>query len=187
MRFEFQKKSACIAVAWFVAGLLLTGCAANQPPCTQFRDPQPQITLGVDAQDLMTTADAAVASLLESGVFDRGAHHPAVLSFGRFVNNTVQNIDMTLLTGQICATLVKTGKVAVAEKGHNAVDSSSRSDALLPPDFTLSGSVVETRERSGGINQSTYTFQYSLADSNNLIIWAENKTINKTTRRNPGL
>jgi PBP1b-binding outer membrane lipoprotein LpoB len=190
-RFESVNKSECIAVAWFVAGLLLTGCAAKPtcyPPSLGLEHSQKPVTMGIDAQDFTVAANYAVASLLESGVFDRAPHHPAVLAVGKFFNETSQQLDTSLLPSQICAALLKTGKVVLPEKGQNAVDSLSHSDALSRPDFTLSGSVVETRERAWKITQSIYVFQFSLADSNSLTVWAENKEITKqAARHKPGL
>lgn len=131
-------------------------------------------------RDLTTAAAAAVQSLLESGVFDRAPHHPAVLGIGRFANATSHMFDASLLTGQISSLLVKTGKVVVSDLEQPATGSSSRSD------FTLSGSVHEigaNRVESYGVTrqQTTYVFQFSLADSNNLIVWAENKEISRIT------
>ena len=124
-------------------------------------------------------AEAAVQSLVDSSVFERGPRHPAVLAIGKLVNETSQQLNTSLLTGQIRAALLQTGRVAVADMEPKAVDSSSHIKALSHPDFTLSGRVVESRSRTGSITQSTYAFQFSLADSDGLKVWEENKIITK--------
>lgn len=144
-------------------------------------NPQPRITLGVDAQDLMVVANAAVDSLLESGILDRTAHHPAVLGIGRYVNNTSRLFDTSSLTSEISGALLKSGKVVVAREELNTTD--TRFEPT--PDFILSGKVVQMIQRKGNVTQSTFVFHFSLADSNNLTVWEEDKEISKLTRRNP--
>ena len=185
-RSESLEKQTRIAYACLAAGLLLTGCATKHPTPNQTTPSHGDVTMGLDAQDLMVASDAAVPSLLESGIFDRATRRPAMLGIGRFENRTSGSFDMDLLTGQIRSALLETGKVVVVERGHNATDSSSQADALSRPDFTLSGKVIESRARTGSVNQSTYIFQFSLTDSNNLTVWAKEQEISKFTRRNPG-
>ena len=165
----------------FLASLLLTGCTANHQGSVRLADPSSHspVTMGIDTRDLMMAAEAAVQSILDSHVFERGPHHPAVLEIGKLVNGTSQQLDTSLLTGQIRASLLKTGTVAVADMEPEAVDSSSHIKALSHPDFTLSGRVVESRSRTGSITQSTYVFQFSLTDNNGLHVWEENKIITK--------
>jgi len=145
---------------------------------------QNPVTMRVDKQDLDTAANGAVQSLLASGVFDRVPHNPAVLSFGRIVNNTAQYIDMDLVTGAIRASLVKTGKVVVSGKGQNTLDTMPVTGSTSRPDFTLAGKLIETIDHTGNINQSSYVFQFSLADSNNLMVWEDEKTITKLSNSN---
>lgn len=145
---------------------------------------QHPVAMRVDTQDIGTAANGAIQSLLASGVLDRVPHNPAVLSFGRIVNNTAQYIDMDLVTGAIRASLVKTGKVAVSGKGQNTLDTMPVTGSTSRPDFTLAGKLIETIDHTGNINQSSYVFQFSLADSNNLIVWEDEKKITKLSNSN---
>lgn len=187
MQFGTVERLALAACSSLVVGLLLTGCTSTRPKSAALSDFQNTVTVGVDTHDLMAAAEAAVASLLGAGIFDRAPHHPAMLAISRFRNDTSQQFDMGLLTGQIGATLLKTGKVVLAGMDPKFTEPPPPVDGLARPDFTLSGSVVETIEHRRSIKQSTYVFQFALADSNGLVVWEECKTITKTTRRNAAL
>ena len=104
------------------------------PQSPQVGHTQNPVTIGVDAQDMTLLADAAVASLLESGILDRAPHQPAA-PVPRFVNNTSRQLDFTLLPSQISATLLKASNVVAAEKGHDALDKASVSDSAIPSRF----------------------------------------------------
>ena len=134
---------------------------------------------GLNMEDLMTVANQTVAVLLESGIFDRAPNHPAVLATGMFSNNTSQHFDMSLLTGEVRAGLLQTGKVVMSTVEPKAAESSPYADTLSRPDFVLSGRVVEMFLRTGVSKQLTYVFQFSLNDSNDLAIWEHNVTITK--------
>jgi hypothetical protein len=183
-RFASFDKLTGLAFASLAAGWLVTGCVSNQPACRPPMDSQFRVTSGVDAQNLTVVANFALNSLLESGILDRTAHHPAVLGIGRYVNNTVQPFDSDLLTRQISVALLKMGKIVVAQQKQNTTDTTFEPT----PDFVLSGKVVQMIQSIGNVGQSTFVFQFSLSDSNNLTVWAENKEITKiTARKNLGL
>ena len=177
------KKLACVASGWLVVGLLFAGCAADHSTPVEVKHSPNSVATGVDTQDLMMAAEAAVASLLESGVLDHAPRHPAVLSIGLFANNTSQNFDTRLLTHRILTHLVNSGKVVTAEKEADAVDSQSRPDTLARIDFVLSGRIIQTILNTRSVHQSTYTFQFSLADRDGLIVWKEEKQVTKLTKR----
>jgi len=170
-----------LAFASLTAGWLVTGCVSNQlcnPPLNRGT----RIIAEVDAQDLTVVADAAVESLLESGILDHAAHHPAVLGIGRYVNNTAQLFNSDVLSHQISVALVKTGKVVVDQR--RQIPTATTFEPT--PDFILSGKVTQMMQSTGNVEQaSTFVFQFSLSDSNNLTVWAENKEITKTIQRTP--
>ena len=174
----FDKLTGLVWV-FLAAGWLVTGCASNQPGSQTSKNPQPRI----DAQDLSLVAEAAVNSLLASGILDRTTHHPSLLGIGRYLNNTAQCFDSEVLTRKISVTLIKMGKVVVVQSKQNTNDT-----VFEPtPDFILSGKVTQMIQSTGSKGQSAFVFQFSLSDSNHQIVWAENKEITKTTRRNLGL
>lgn len=184
LRFVSGNKLARMACGGLAAGSVLTGCEGlivRQMAC-----PAPHDPCGLSLQDVPLAAEVAVQSLLVSSVFDRVPHHPAVLAIGRFENHTSRHLDTSLLTGQISAALLQSGKVVVAKMEPQSVDASAGSAELARPDFTLSGRVFETIERSGRFIQSTYVFQLSLTDSNGVAVWAESKTITKQGKRATG-
>ena len=78
-RYVSFDKLTGLALAFLAAGLLVTGCASNQPGSQSLKNLQPRI----DAQDLSLVTESAVNSLLDSGILDRTTHHPAVLGIGR--------------------------------------------------------------------------------------------------------
>ena len=188
MRFVSVSRLALAACGCLAVGLLLAGCKGFlHNPVVQCPPPPAATAGGIDMQDLMMAAEEAVASLLELGIFDRAPHHPAVLAISRFHNATSQQLDMSLLPGLIRASLLKTGKVVGVDMEPKAGEPTPHVDAIARPELTLSGSVVDTIERRGSIKQSTYVFQFALAESNGLAVWSENKAITKTTRRNAAL
>lgn len=177
IRFKSVNKPSRIACGCLAVGLLFTGCAANKSASTVLVPSQSPVAMGLAAKDLTMAAEAVVTPLLESGIFDRAPHHPAVLAISVFQNATSQQLDTSLLMDNIRVSLLKTGKAVVTAKEQNVVDLSPRAD------FLLSGKVSETRERTGSIKQSTYVFSFSLADNKGLTLWAENKMITKLVKR----
>ena len=51
------------------------------------------------------------------------------------------------------------------------------------PDFTLSGKIIEKRDRQDDVRQVTYAFQLSLTDNNGLAVWEDEKEISKQSKR----
>ena len=178
-RFEPFGKQTGFALAFLAACWLVTGCASNQPGSQTSKNPQPQI----DNQYLTIVAEAAVNSLLDSGILDRTAHHPAVLGIGRYVNNTGLCFDSDVLTHRISNALLKTGKVVVAQSKQNKGEITFEPT----PDFILSGKVTQMIQSTGSKRKSTFVFQFSIADSNNLTVWVEEKEITKIAHRGSGI
>ena len=171
-RYVLFDKLTGLALAFLAAGLLVTGCASNQPGSQSPKDPEPRI----DAQDFSLVTESAVNSLLASDILDRTTHHPAVLGFGRYINNTSQLFDVEFLLHKISVALIKTGKVVVAQCKQN------KSDITFEPtpDLILSGKVTQMIQSTGSKSKTTFVFQFSIADSNNLTVWVEEKEITKT-------
>ena len=173
----------CLAV-----GVLGTGCKGLlHSQVVQCPPPATVTASGLDMQDLRGVAIRAVGSLSESGIFDRAPNHPAVLASSSFSNHTSQQVDMSLLTGEVRVALLQTGKVVLTAVEPQAAESSLYANTLSRPDFVLSGRVFQTIVRTGRSRQSSYVFQFSLSDSNRLAVWEENVTITKQSKKSPAL
>jgi PBP1b-binding outer membrane lipoprotein LpoB len=105
-------------------------------------------------------------------------------------------VDIDLLTKKIRVALLQSGRVqtttaiGLGGKAEDpmAADAQTMSQLLngerTPPklpDFTLSGKLLETRQRQGSDRSVTYTFQMSLTDlKTGNAVWEEEKQIQKT-------
>lgn len=182
MHGETHKNLACILSTGLALTLLSTGCA-NDPTSARRGSSEYPMAMVLDTADLQKVSESVLQSLLESKVFDRAPHHPALLAMGRIENRTSQSFDTSSFAGLICAPLLQTGKVVALGKKDDGVDVSTHADAVSRPDFTLSGRVVETSTRRGNIKESTYVFQFSLVNNNRLAVWEANHSITKLGKR----
>jgi PBP1b-binding outer membrane lipoprotein LpoB len=170
----------------FAAAALAMAMTGVLPACTrraQYVDPKGgrvMVTLDqINIQDFSMAAEDAVNDLLASGVLDNVPSPPAVMVVSRVINNTAQQVDTDLLTKKIRVALNKSGKaltMTTRGPGGTAEDELAREIAqewrdmglepepTRPPDFSLSGKIIETYTRSGNYRQAAYTFQLSLTD-----------------------
>jgi hypothetical protein len=51
------------------------------------------------------------------------------------------------------------------------------------PDYTLSGKIIEVRDRAGDTRQSSFVFQLSLSSNAGVAVWEDEKTITKQGTR----
>ena len=51
------------------------------------------------------------------------------------------------------------------------------------PDFTLSGKIIEKRDRQNEVRQVSYAFQLSLTNNDGLAVWEDEKEISKQSKR----
>ncbi len=176
----------------------LTGCARR----AQYVDPKGSrvmVTLDqINIQDFSMAAEDAVNDLLASGVLEKVPSPPAVMVVSRVINNTSQQVDTDLLTKKIRVALNKSGKaltMTTRGPGGTAEDELAKEIAQewrdmglepqpsRPPDFSLSGKIIETYTRSGSYRQAAYTFQLSLSDRRGLAVWEGEKEVVKQGRR----
>lgn len=176
----------------------LTGC--TRP--AQYVDPKGgrvMVTLDqINIQDWSMAAESAITELLASGVLDKVPAPPAVMVVSRVINSTSQQVDTDLLTKKIRVALNKSGKaltMTTRGPGGTAEDELAREiaqewkdmgleqPAARPPDFSLSGKIIETYTRSGNYRQAAYTFQLSLSDRRGLAVWEGEKEVVKQGRR----
>jgi len=177
---------------------VFTGC--TRP--AQYVDPKGgrvMVTLDqINIQDWSMAAESAITELLGSGVLDKVPTPPAVMVVSRVINSTAQQIDTDLLTKKIRVALNKSGKaLTMTTRGPGGAveddlakeiaqewkDSGLEKPAAHPPDFSLSGKIIETYTRSGNYRQAAYTFQLSLSDRRGLAVWEGEKEVVKQGRR----
>lgn len=177
---------------------LFTGC--TRP--AQYVDPKGgrvMVTLDqINIQDWSMAAESAINELLASGALDKVPAPPAVMVVSRIINSTSQQVDTDLLTKKIRVALNKSGKaLTMTTRGPGGAvedelakeiaqewkDMGLEKPASRPPDFSLSGKIIETYTRSGDYRQAAYTFQLSLSDRRGLAVWEGEKEVVKQGRR----
>jgi PBP1b-binding outer membrane lipoprotein LpoB len=162
-----MKRTLQTSLVVALCAVLWSGCETTSPKVVE--GPNKLTTMQIDTQDFAAKADEMIASLVESGVLDKGARKPAILVVGRIVNNTTRYFDTDLLAKKIRVALNKSGKAITDVTG----------GALNDPDFTLSGKIIESRAHQGNVRQSAYTFQLSLSNAQGLAAWEDEKEITK--------
>lgn len=184
------------------ASLLLAGCATPQATYVDPSGSRTITTVGsINIQDYANAADTMVGSLID-GVINAGklqspAGQPAMLAISRIANNTSQHVDTDMLVKKIRVALNKTGKVVTTTTlglGGSAEDPlaqgikqqteflQDKKNTRLP-DYSLSGKIIEQRERAGDVRQSSFVFQLSLTSKEGVAVWEEEKTITKQGKR----
>lgn len=184
------------------AALLLAGCASPQATYVDPSGPRTITTVGsINIQDYANAADSMVGSLIDgvinAGKLESPGGQPAMLAISRIANNTSQHVDTDMLVKKIRVALNKTGKVVTTTTmglGGNAEDPlaqgikqqneflQDKKNTRLP-DYSLSGKIIEQRERAGDVRQSSFVFQLSLTSKDGIAVWEEEKTITKQGRR----
>ena len=142
-------------------------------------------------------ADAMVKSLNDLYISQGKLHsavagEPALMAFSRILNNTGQQFDMDLLVKKITVALSRTGKIQtsttmgiggpadpLAADQQKAQEFFADQKHSRLPDYTLSGKIIEARDRAGSVRQASYVFQLSLASTSGVAVWEEEKTITK--------
>jgi uncharacterized protein (TIGR02722 family) len=181
-KFLFAIPAVAVAVAF-------TGCGGTNAHYVQTGGRESVVTVGqINIQDFMSAADAATSDLLASGVLNRVTNPPAILAMSRIVNNTSEQIDTDLLVKKIRVALLQSGKAVTTTTfgvggPEDPLAQSIQQQPSRPPDFTLSGKIIETSVRAGSTKQSTFTFQLSLTDQRGLAIWESDKDITKQGTR----
>lgn len=177
--------------------LLFCGCATHTR-YVESTGPRTLVTTDINIQDFSNAAQDMINSLLASGALDKAQAQPAVLAISRIVNNTTQQIDTDLLTKKIRVALNQSGKALTTTTmgiGGIAEDPLAQgiqqekefyADKKEPqrlPDYTLSGKIIEVRDRQNEVRQVAYAFQLSLTNGEGLAVWEEEKQIAKQSKR----
>jgi PBP1b-binding outer membrane lipoprotein LpoB len=190
--------SSCLAAG--AVTLLLAGCASPTGGAKYVDTNSGRTVLSTDRinmQDWNTAAEDLIKKMqdefINSGKLQSadGPGQPSVLAISRIVNDTGLQIDTDMLVKRIRIALHQTGKVYTdVTVGHGGpedllIDAWKRQQIfqsggkVRPPDYTLSGKIMEDRQRAGSIREVTYVFQLSLASINGLAVWEGEKRITK--------
>lgn len=181
-----------------LAPLVFYGGCSTHTRYVEPTGPRTIVTSEINIQDFSYAAEDMVKSLLVSGALDDAPQQPSILAISRIVNNTTQQIDTDMLTKKIRVALNQSGKVLTTTTmgiGGIAEDPLAQgiqqekefyADKKEPqrlPDYSLSGKIIEKRDRQDNVRQVTYSFQLSLTDGNGLAVWEEEKQITKQGKR----
>ena len=181
-----------------VSALLIFGGCATHTRYVETTGPRTIVTTDINIQDFSYAAEEMIKSLLASGSLDKTQIQPAMLAISRIVNNTTQQIDTDLFIKKIRVALNQSGKALTTTTmgiGGIAEDPLAKgiqqekefyADKKEPqrmPDFTLSGKIIEKRDRQDDVRQVTYAFQLSLTNNDGLAVWEEEKQITKQGKR----
>jgi PBP1b-binding outer membrane lipoprotein LpoB len=196
-----MKKNVLAFTAVLLLGaVLLSGCV-TAPPTTTYVDPngnQLITSVGrIDIQDFAMAADAMVRSLTDQYISQdklksAAPGEPALMAISRIQNNTGQQFDMDLLVKKITVALNRTGKIQtsttmgiggpvdpLAADQQKAQEFFNDQKHSRLPDYTLSGKIIEARDRAGSVRQASYVFQLSLSSASGVAVWEEEKIITK--------
>jgi PBP1b-binding outer membrane lipoprotein LpoB len=192
-----MKPIYCSLVLAVTASMLSTGCGTPARRIeTGGRDSI--TTVGaIDIQDFIVAGENSVNKLLASGAIDKVANPPAILAVSVIRNETGKQFDTDLLTKRIRVKLNNSGKalttttVGVGGKAEDPLAKGLQSErefledkkVTRPPDFSLSGKIIETRAKAGNVQQSTFSFQLSLTDNRGLALWEGEEEITKQGSR----
>ncbi len=182
----------------FLSPLLFFGGCSTHTRYVETSGPRTLNTTEINIQDFSYAAEDMIKSLLASGALDKAPKQPAVLAISRIVNNTTQQIDTDMLTKKIRIALNQSGKALTTTTmgiGGIAEDPLAQSmqqekdfyadkkELQRMPDFSLSGKILEMRDRLDDVRQVSYIFQLSLTNNEGLAVWEEEKQLAKQEKK----
>ena len=198
MRNHTMKTFVSLNLAAGAVLLILSGCASQRTRYVDSNSSRTVVnTTKINMQDWNMAAEDLIKKMqdefINSGKLQSadGPGRPSVMAISRIVNNTGQQIDIDLLVKRIRIALQQTDKVYTDVTGGLGGAEDPLSDAwkrqdifknggkVRPPDYTLSGKIIEDRQRAGRTREVTYVFQLSLASHDGLAVWEGEKTITK--------
>jgi len=201
MRFEKEriptmKRLVTVLGLLLLLPALFSGCA-SRTRYVETGGSENIVTVGeINIQDYIRAAEDSVNKLLASGALDRVPEPPAILAISRVVNNTSQHIDTDLLTKRIRVQLLESGKALtsttvgldgaedeLADRLQAQHELATGKPAVRPPDFSLSGKIIQTQVSAGRKKQSTFSFQLTLSNNQGLGVWEGLEDITKQGSR----
>lgn len=190
-------------LAFAVAAAIFAGC---QTPTTRIdtRNDRGPAVAAIDYRDVQEAASELLTSLISTGRLERRDGKLNVMAIGRVENDTMQRIDVDIITNYITEELVNSGKVlvtsAIAYSDSNRdemIDAvrSVRGNAefnqatvaaqgqLVDADLSLKGKIVQRELRmDNGDKQIEYYFSMMITDAHTgLRFWQKQHLIGKRT------
>ncbi|TAK95824.1 MAG: penicillin-binding protein activator LpoB [Verrucomicrobia bacterium] len=197
-----MKTSPLVPLVATAGALLLAGCASTQTTYVPQGSSRLVTSVGkVNIQDFEQAADDMVKSLTDNLISPGKLQssvpsEPSLMAISRIVNSTGQQLETDLLTKKIRVALNRTGLVQtsttigiggaedpIAADQQKAQEFFEDKKHTRLPDYTLSGKIIEVKDKAGNIHQSSYVFQLSLTSNKGVAVWEEEKTITKQGSR----
>lgn len=156
-----------------ILGLLLAGCAAQQPRRIVSGGNEAFTTMGVDLQDFKNAAGQLTQAMLNNAQiakFEQANGRLPVVNVGSIVNKTDLSIDLAQIAGRINEDLLNSGLVEIVANDAGAV-AASKEDAFMNDakvnaddraDFYMEGTLNLLTASFDGQREKTYTFQIRL-------------------------
>jgi PBP1b-binding outer membrane lipoprotein LpoB len=168
-----MKKLTSLFALCALAGLFLTGCAAQQPRRIVAGGNEAITTMGVDLQDFKNAAGQLTQAMLNNrhiADFEaKNGRMPAV-NVGSIINKTDLSIDLAQIAGRINEDLLNSGLVEIVANDAGAV-AASKEDAFMNntavntddrADFYMEGTINMLTASFDDMREKTYTFQIRL-------------------------
>lgn len=188
----------------FLPVIAFSGCQTTPEVSIVKPGDQGQVrTTGIDPQDFINVADELAQDLNAKGVLNKFQPRPSIVAVSTVINNTAQRFNTALLTDKIMAAIEAGGSARLminrgvgadgkpryedrqgagtAQRERFREDATSAPD----PDFTLSGSVIETYSTDGKAKQYTYTIHLRLT-AGEVVAWQGHTEFGKKTKA-PGI
>ena len=197
-----MKLSPLLPVLTASAALLLTGCGSTKTTYVDQGSNKLINSVGkINIQDFEKAADEMVKSIIDNlitpGQLKSGvAGEPALMAISRIVNSTGQQLETDLLVKKIRVALNRTGLIQtstaiglngaedpLAAEQKKANDFFEDKKHARTPDYTLSGKIIELKDKVGSVRQASYVFQLTLSSKAGIGVWEEDRTINKQGKR----
>jgi PBP1b-binding outer membrane lipoprotein LpoB len=173
-----------------LAGLLLTGCAAQQPRRIVAGGTQAITTMNIDLQDFKNAASQLTQAMLNNRTllnFEAQNGRPPTVKVGQITNKSDRPVDLAQIAGRINEDLLNSGLVEIIADDAGAV-AASEEDAFETfesvnrdhqADFYLEGTINMLTAYFDGQSEKTYTFQLRLHSRDRRTIFQKSVDIAK--------
>lgn len=164
-----MKKYTSLFALCALAGLFLTGCAAQQPRRIVAGGNEALTSMGVDLQDFKNAASQLTQAMLNNrqvAEFEAKNGRLPVVSVGSIINKTDLSMDLAQIAGRINEDLLNSGLVEIVANDAGAI-AASKADAPVNntddrADFYMEGTINMLSAAFEDIREKTYTFQIRL-------------------------
>lgn len=191
-----------------IAAAMFAGC---QTPTTRVdtRNDRGPAVAGIDYRDVEEAAGYLLDSLLRTGRLERRDGRLNVMTIGRVENDTMQRLDVDVITNYLVEELVNSGKVLVSSaiaysdtnrdemidavrsvRGNSEFNQATvaAQGQLVDADLSLKGKIVQREVRmDNGDKQIEYYFSMMITDMHTgLRFWQkQEKIVKRTDARTP--